>query len=474
MAANIPIPRSSILTWKSRPHSAGNAVEFLENNGLADASVVEDEIRKWPTPKLEAVAEDLYDFLWRTLKAREADDPLALSPFVSLASASLRGDAGCCRPACRSARLAVLARYAAMYADSVFVPVALSRPPAGGSAERLREEVCRTAFSILELRPLVEEGIVLPVLPHMQYCSECARLELRRFGGGVEAARAQARQHLGDFEFTCVLLSNSPRIAALVMEGPADYLDHGSKIRVYGGRSPKWFPRTLGANGRYRVPKATVRKAGLVEQIFGEIAADVCFHQAFQSAINAAYLSDLPGEAEFLRILSAKDELAVRTEQVCAQLTHEIPMLTDLPVRAVIRIRDESRESFELYRSTVRKLVSDYVQKNRSTTTQEAREIYRDVLEPTLAQLRVEAKRQRRIWARKSTLTAGFAIGVVSLCATGALQSSQALALLGGATASGLLSQLAEPPRSQPVTSSNLYFLLRLQEEGKRRASGAE
>jgi hypothetical protein len=85
----------------------------------------------------------------------------------------------------------------------------------------------------------------------------------------------------------------------------------------------------------------------------------------------------------------------------------------------------------------------------------------------------VEAKRQRKIWRRKSSLAAGFALGVVSLCATGVLQSSQLLALLGGATVKGLLDQLAETPETQPVTSSNLYFLLRLEQETEKRFSNS-
>ena len=89
-------------------------------------------------------------------------------------------------------------------------------------------------------------------------------------------------------------------------------------------------------------------------------------------------------------------------------------------------------------------------------------------LEPPLLQLRAEAIRQRRSWVRKSTVTAALAIGAVSLYATGALQSPQLLALLGGATLKGLTDQLAEVPAVQSVASNNLYFLLRLDQEGKK------
>jgi hypothetical protein len=347
-----------------RSYSAKNAVELLEDRGLADATVVEGELHKWPIAKIEALAADLYDFLSQQRESWTKDDPASASPFNYLASASLRADSGCSRPECRSEKLGVLARYAAMYADHVFLPVALRRPTAGAQPGRLRDEVSKTAFSVLELRPLVEAGIIRPILPHMHYCSDCAKREFERFGAGMAAARTQAKRHLDEFKFTCMQVLDSPKIVAVEMDGPADYLEHGSMIRVYQ-RPPEWFPRTLKANARYRVPKATVRRAGLVEQIFAGIAADVYFHQGFQDRFDAGYLTDLPGEAEFLRTLSVKDELAIRTAQVCSQLAHDIPLLTDLPVRAVIEIRNESRESFELYRSTLGTLINEYVGKHR-------------------------------------------------------------------------------------------------------------
>ena len=143
-------------------------------------------------------------------------------------------------------------------------------------------------------------------------------------------------------------------------------------------------------------------------------------------------------------------------------------MLADLPIRTIIRIRNESSGSFDLYRSTLRNLVRDYVAKNQPTTVHEALEIYRDVLEPAITQLLVEADRQRRAWTRKSTLMSGFALGVVSIYATGILQSPQVLSLLGGANVVGLLGQLADPPKLQSAASSNLYFLLRLKDEAGR------
>jgi hypothetical protein len=457
------------LQWKSYP--AGNAIEFLESLGLIDAQLAQQTVATWPTEKLENAAADLYDYLFQ--RENLTPDPnLTTSPFDLLASASLRGDSGCFRLECRSVKLATLARYTAMYADRVFLPVPLVHPSAGSDHGDIRYEFCRTVFSILQLRPLVENMIVRPIVSAMHYCRSCAERELSQYQNGTQAAQLQARRHYRDFEFYCLPSIEGFGVPGVLIKGPDEYVEHGSMIKFFL-RRPRWFPLTRKTGKSHRLSRATAEKAGLLEEIFGGIASDVCFHQSFQTLFNAAYLTDLPGEAEFLKILSERDEIAIRTAKICAQLVHEIPMLTDLPIRTVIKIRNESAESFDLYRATLRKLVLEYIAKNQPTSEQVAREIYQDVLQPAITQLRVEAVRQRRIWTRKSTLTAGFALGVISLYATGVLQSPQVLALLGGGTLTGLLGQLAEPARVQAASSSSLYFLLRLDDEAKRQAQRA-
>jgi hypothetical protein len=205
----------------------------------------------------------------------------------------------------------------------------------------------------------------------------------------------------------------------------------------------------------------------MVRVLFSGIARDVVFHQQFGPRFDATYLTDLAGEAEFLQLLSKDDDLAVKTARLFANLTHEIPLLTDLPVRTLLKIREENPDSFEAYRCTLKKIVKEHILQGRPATQAEARDVYEDILAPALAELQVEAKRQHTRWARKSVGTAAFAIGVVSLGATGVLQSASVMALLGGATIKGLLDQLTEAG-TEPVTGSNLYFLLRLGHEAKK------
>jgi hypothetical protein len=459
-----------IVNRKKSLFSEHNAIELLESKGLIETQAAINEIKKWPTEKVEQFCADVCDFVDQQRSAWK-DERSLISPFNCVAGSSMRGDSGCSEPSCRSAKLNFLARYAAMYAEQVFLPLPLENPGFGGSKENLRQSLIQTVMSLLELRPLVEKAIVKPVTRVMHYCEHHAALALGQYQHGTEAVDALATRHLREFKFSYEKLSDEPRIVAVRAQGPDDYLEHGTISHLYL-KPPEWIPSSIKLGRTYGLQRKSPVHAELVKRAFSQIAADAIFHQQFGPKFNATYLTDLAGEAELLKLLSEDDGLAMRTAKTFAQLTHEIPLLTDLPIRTILRIREDNPESFEAYRLAVNRIVREQVQQGHSATEEQARDIYHDILSPALADLRVEAKRQHSKWVRKSVTTAALAIGVVSLGATGVLQAAQVMALLGGATLKGLVDQLADAG-TEPVTSSNLYFLIRLENEITKRQRDA-
>jgi hypothetical protein len=337
----------------------------------------------------------------------------------------------------------------------------------GEGHERVRKGLIRTVLSLLELRELVESGRVRPIVSVSHYCKECAARALAVHKQGTETVKHQAADLAKEFRFSYFKPTDFP-FTVVEIEGPTDYLEHGSLARLFD-KTPAWLPTPKQGGKKYKIARNTRAHATLLEDLFKRIAADVLFHRQNGLVSEAAFLTDMPGDIEFLRLLSKSDELAIRTAAVCSRLSHEIPLLMDIPVRTIMRIREDHPECFDLYRTTVRKIVREHIRDNRSTSGTEAQEIYRDLLEPALSGLRAEAKRQRTRWVKKSVGTAALALGVVSLGATGVLQPQQVMSLLGGAVIKGLVDQLAEAG-TEPVTSNNLYFLLRLENERARRA----
>jgi hypothetical protein len=295
----------------------------------------------------------------------------------------------------------------------------------------------------------------------MHYCEDCAQHALREYREGDETITALTAKTRNDFEFSYELINENPRIIALRLRGPEAFIEHGSMFHLLPD-PPRWARTPAGSSKVVHLSRRSPVHTELVRGVLSGIGRDVIFHQHFGPRFNATYLTDLAGEARFLQLLSKEDELAISTAKLFANLAHEIPFMRDLPIRTILKIRDENPASFQLYRTALKKIVKDHARVDRSTTQAEAHDIYEDILAPALMELRVEANRQHSKWVRKSLGTAALAIGAVSLGATGVLQSQQVLQLLGGATVKSLVDQIAEA-NTEPVTSNKLYFLLQLQ-----------
>ena len=220
-----------------RPHKAfaeKNAAEFLEGNGLVEAEKAAHELENWPTSKIEVLCNDLFDFLEQQRSDWEQSGS-EVSPFNCLASSSIRGDSGCSNPKCRAAKLDVLANFAAMYADQVFLPVPLRNPAESLGNEGLRSSLIQTVTSVLELRALVERSIVRPVMRVFHYCSECAQLAMSEYREGEKTIATMAAMARDDFRFSYQLMSEEPRVIAVRLRGPEGYIEHGSMYRILSG-----------------------------------------------------------------------------------------------------------------------------------------------------------------------------------------------------------------------------------------------
>ncbi len=83
-------------------------------------------------------------------------------------------------------------------------------------------------------------------------------------------------------------------------------------------------------------------------------------------------------------------------DKLCSQLTHETPLLADVPLRTVLKVRSEEPEAFIQYRAAIEKIASDYIKTRTNIGKKEAREIYAEFLRPEILKLNSEAKAIRR------------------------------------------------------------------------------
>jgi len=383
--------------------------------------------------------------------------------FDFLASSSIRGDSFC--RACARDKVRTLARYAALYCDRVLFPFyGLDPVPRDSVAWRAR--IAERLLVIHDLRPLLEANIVQLFRP-FQFCAEHWELHSRATAPIRKRAANLYRQHLDDFEviYRPATKGFGPSIE---LTGPDDYVEHGRLITVFP-KSPDWAPKRMsevdGRSGK-RLSSTTLRKTGIAKRFFDALARDLIFHQIVGEQHNVKYLTDLGGEAVFFAGSTDGDDRKALAAAAIARLSHGVPLFSELPIRTILRIRQQDTDSFELYRHALRNIVEDHIKPGQLVTDRIATDLYNDVLRPAVQKLKVDyAARQKdsrvKIAAKLVVPSALISLGVVS-----GLLPHDVAQLLKAAGISSLITQAADaitslrnPPE---VRNKDLYFLLRL------------
>ena len=203
---------------------------------------------------------------------------------------------------------------------------------------------------------------------------------------------------------------------------------------------------------------------------FEEIGRDVTLQQFYGMRYDTKYLTDRPGEAEFLRSLNKEHEIAKQTATLCARLAHSIPLFADVPIEIVARIRRDDHEAFQQYRAALGDIVQKYVASGRAIGDAEANEIFLDELAPKLMQLERKARLERRAALKKSFLKTAITSAVVGLGIYGGILPSHLVELCKMVGGVKLASDVAETfssveKYSTEVRNHNLFFLLRVKQD---------
>jgi hypothetical protein len=444
--------------------------DILERHNLITIENL-DNISQLPAKKLEKLYQQIYSLIYKAQTSRVWDNQSSAptDTFSFHASASIRGASGCSEIGCRIKKLDFLGRYAALYATELTFPLSMVAPERVDGISSMRDFLAQDVLALFHLRPLITEGIVVPVVMRTAHCIheiEWIRqmtLLVHDFSG------AAAKALLSDFKLIYQVPEKSPTgLPTLYIDGPKDYIEHGELVRLYK-QSPRWISKSARFDRSDQVEVVGQHKRHIVTRIFSEIADNMTFYLAYGTRRNARFLSDMQGETEFLDWLTDDEQMTAKSLAL-HELQHCVPILADLPIGTILRIRKQERYSFQAYRDTIARVSSNILSSSSRISKKQAREMFRTAIEPEIHRMNREILMHRKSQSRRTlsglaSLAAGVLIGAFA-----SLPPLISVPLVGAATLVGgrLLSKTAEsacehgPELKQ---KNDLYFLLRLANE---------
>jgi hypothetical protein len=404
--------------------------------------------------------------------AASGDDPNVIDPFSFLASRSLRGGE-CGAYPCRMQKLDLLGRYAALYANRVILPLYLSDPAKVKSANQAAREVSEAALPLLRLRPLVDAGLVFPVVMVSFHCVHTKEWCDMMSSLVHDVADHSAKDLQEEFVVKYQVPERSPTgRSTIYIDGPEDFVDHGSVVQLFD-EGTGWKQKSWKYDREGMVELRGQRKVASLEYLFNAIAEDTTFYLAYGRNRNARYLTTRPGEAFLLDWLTDDDEVSASSAALNAYLAHSLPLLGDLPLTKLLKIRREEREPFHRYRLAVQQILIEVAGKKKRISKKEVKELFRDRIEPELTKMKAELYQERRRQVRRIVGGIGSIAASVALGAFGGIVpvvAKAAMVATGGVVGTGLLGKAAQSSCEHGASvkeKNDFYFLLRLTQEAK-------
>jgi hypothetical protein len=441
--------------------------EVLDRVGLKQVSdfVKTDE---WQEVDFRRMHEHLYAALMPSPFSTANTDEGVLDPFRFVASASMRADAGCTEPLCRYQKLSFLARYTALYATSVVIPMGLPSPEHLDEYSYIKPRILQALFTLLSGKVLINSGRFLPsIMRTTHHCEHEIEFVTEVREAIADYMDWAAENFASEFTVRYQKPAKSPSgLPSIYIDGPEEFLEHGELVyRELNGIEPK-----LSARRKYDSEGMTAirgkQKIPFLRPIFEQIGQNSSFYLAYRMHNNVRLLTDMAGEAIFLRDLGDDTEFVSNTSGLQA-LTHALPLLSDMSIETLLRIRDEERDAFEAYRMNISAMSRTVM--NQGMSTAEGHEYFASLIAPSLEKLKreiaLERKRQNaRVAVGVASIAAGVAIG-----AFGGLpmMASVPAAALGTVIGGKLLTKAVESrcEHGQDMRQNNdLFFLLRLLE----------
>jgi hypothetical protein len=462
------LPR--LATYKVYNRSVNELFDILESKGLLSerhVTRIEHLSGKDSTKLYERVYSYVFDEQNRRLPPPNGGPEL--DPFTFFAGASLRGDSTCWEATCRVQKLDFLGRYAALYANEVTVPLPLTHPTNLNSTEQAKALLSLSSITLLRLRPLINVGIIKPAVMRTTHCVHTIKWVKKMTAVVHELVGEEVKRSMPDFKTVYQIPEKAPtRRPTVYIEGPRTFLEHGDIVMTLND-DPRWGAKTWKYNKDGKIELKGSRKLWILSNVFEEIASTTTFYLAYGRLHKARLLTDLPGETFVLNWLTSDENLAATTSAM-RYLAHSVPILGDLSIATVLRIRREERDSFESYRRAITRIASDVLGRARKLSRKEAQEMFKASIEPELTRLRNEIRYERRRQTKRvagglATLAAGIAIGAFGGLPVAIGAAVKTISAVAGGRLLGKAGEVACEHGANLRQQNDLYFLLRLEDE---------
>ena len=351
----------------------------------------------------------------------------------------LSGDLDCCAAVCQRAEVDRLFGRVLHYFDEIIV--------AGPSARRYAESLESPDDDVL--RAVAEH------VTSLLYLREVGAEDLLVFAEKPPACEQHYRQHAGEVGLLELIDSAGPWIDRLAGEGKINELHSHDDHWHYTFTHHDLEHTAWGSIWKGRESSEPPSSRDIAESVFARYAAHLV------SDVTAARLAGLPlgASVQLHESVLATTRFPMSVGDVAFQL--QLPVLDALPIRDIVRIREDESEHFERFRYALTQAIEERMSEGGSPA-EVAASITQNVIEPAISDIERRLHLAQRIFDRKIgvSVTVGTAVTTVGLLAGAPLIVGAGMAAIG--TSLPVAHKYLEDKGS--IELSDMFFLWNLQQ----------
>lgn len=399
---------------------------------------------------------------------RAPEEPAGLTDII--ASRSLSGGAHpCSAMGCRVKSASAGARFAALYAERIWI-----RDPFESLAHHTVDDVeyvesaLASLASFQEWKPLLLAGIASHFAPVCASCAAKRVTENELLNTPVQDLGLELLDRIVTAGHATVRREDSGEVVVEV-DLPSRYTGHRRTICSPTGSNRIRIVRFLGKRNSREVPK----RGRIAADAFGEILRPT-LHEALVQAMHrglsgGTYASNLEVDLELAATTSSDAKDAQDAVRLLRALRHAVPIVENVPVSTVMRLRAEDEGSFQLYRNRIAAL------RGEVTDEKKLREAS-DQLKTEFAALETKiASRKKSLWGGirdQAKIATGTVVAGMGLWLSHVLSPTWTgiAAAAGGITVAQKVGAdlLSSARRSPEEMTHPLYFLWKVKKAGRR------
>jgi len=416
---------------------------------------------------------EILDFVleaYLTLRMRPEETE---SIFTFTANSGLSGAPFPCESIiCRLNKLDSVARFAALYADKVFIENPFERYL---SSESVYDPTTKTTMlagdilGLLYLRPLFQAGLLSIRHNINLLCSNClAEVEAleQKVSKQLDRARKQLqKRYLREVQ---VHILKEDDEVFLRYTGPEHLIEHGILDLIGPLQLPQSLREKCSSIGAHKLTRREIAEYDLTSWFVYAIVKDIFQQNIHVCRHGTQYLTDREIDLDIATSIG-KPDVVKTSRSLLAGLSHSIPTIENIHLDKLIHLRQKEGEAFEVYRDALHRVLNQA----QALEPDEMRVLIDDEIRPEIHKIERTITTTKRLLVnslkRDVLVSAGYvAIGLFS----GFLSPKAAdIAIaLGGHSGVKSIAEKIPQLRRDPakVLENPYYFLWKLQKKTKK------